>query len=215
MQQWRALGDKFDQLSQRERGLITTAVFVLLVMSTYLPLEANILEYVKSQAEIKQIKQENGFSVQQVDLYRQRLALDPNHDIRQQLASVANQTQAVDEQLNFQMVDMVPAKYMPRLLSGLLSQVKGLELKEFTSITPVPLLEVGDVKKMNLYSHGIKLVLAGDYFSVLRFVEAVEAMPDKLYWQSIDYRVGEYPESEVEINLYTLSINEDFISVAE
>lgn len=215
MQQWQALGEKFNALSQRERTLIAVAIFVLLGMCSYLVLESKVIEYFKAQAEIKQIKQENSFSVQQVELYQQRLELDPNDDIRQRLDDIVEQTQAVEEQLSFQMVDMVPAKYMPRLLSGLLAQIKGLELTKFESIPPTALLAVGDQKQMNLYSHGIKLVLVGDYFSVLRLVKAVEAMPDKLYWKSIDYRVGEYPLGEVEIELYTLSINEDFISVAD
>ena len=68
---------------------------------------------------------------------------------------------------------------------------------------------------MNLYSHGIKLEFTGDYFSVLRFVEAVENMPNKLYWRSMDYKVDAYPKAAITLELYTLSINKDFISVAK
>ena len=93
--------------------------------------------------------------------------------------------------------------------------MKGIKLKAFTSIAPTPLLEVGEEKKMNLYSHGIKLEFTGDYFSVLRFVEAVENMPNKLYWRSMDYKVDAYPKAAITLELYTLSINKDFISVAK
>ncbi len=215
IQQWSALEEKFNSLSQRERGLIATALLVLIGMCAYLPIESSVLEYTRAKSELKQIVQENGYSRQQVELYQQRLTIDPNQDIQKQLSLLAEQISAVDEQLNYQMVDMVPAKYMPRVLSGLLAKIKGIELKKFASIPPVPLLEVGEQEKMNLYSHGIKLVLVGDYFSVLRFIKAVEVMPDKLYWKSIDYRVTQHPLAEVEIELYTLSINEDFISVAQ
>ena len=77
------------------------------------------------------------------------------------------------------------------------------------------MLAVGDEKKLNLYSHGIRMSLEGDYFSVMRFVEAVEAMPDKLYWKRLDYKVAEYPKGMIDIEVYTLSLNKDFISVAK
>lgn len=113
--------------------------------------------------------------MQQLELYQQRLAIDPNQDYQQRLNLLLQQNQAIDAQLNEQMVDMVPADYMPELLGQLLGQIQGIKLLKFTSIAPVPLLAVGEEKKLNLYSHGIRMSLEGDYFSVLRFVEAVEA----------------------------------------
>jgi MSHA biogenesis protein MshJ len=105
---------------------------------------------------------------------------------------------------------------MPSLLTALLERVQGIQLTGFKSVAPTPLLVVGkaDEQQMNLYSHGIVLEFEGDYFAVLKFVQAVENMPDKLYWKRLDYRVSEYPKASVQLELYTLSINEDFISVA-
>lgn len=71
-----------------------------------------------------------------------------------------------------------------------------------------------DHNKMNLYRHGIRIVFEGDYFSTLRFVESVEQLPSRLYWNKLDYVVDKYPIAKVELELNTLSINKDFISVA-
>lgn len=209
------LAQKFDVLSQRERGLIALAVLVLVAMSAYMPIESLWKQQHSTAQQVKALEQENKISMQQIDLYQQRLAMDPNQDYRQRLNLLQQQNQEIDAQLNEQMVDMVPADYMPELLGNLLGQVQGIKLLKFTSVTPVPLLAVGEEKKLNLYSHGIRMSLEGDYFSVLRFVEAVEAMPDKLYWKRIDYKVAEYPKGKIDIELYTLSINKDFISVAK
>lgn len=209
------LAQKFDVLSQRERGLIALAVLVLVAMSAYMPIESLWKQQHSTAQQVKALEQENKISMQQIDLYQQRLAMDPNHDYRQRLNLLQQQNQEIDAQLNEQMVDMVPADYMPELLGNLLGQVQGIKLLKFTSVTPVPLLAVGEEKKLNLYSHGIRMSLEGDYFSVLRFVEAVEAMPDKLYWKRLDYKVAEYPKGKIDIELYTLSINKDFISVAK
>ncbi|MFB2685531.1 MSHA biogenesis protein MshJ [Shewanella mangrovisoli] len=209
------LAQKFDVLSQRERGLIALAVLVLVAMSAYMPIESLWKQQHSMAQQVKALEQENKISMQQIDLYQQRLAMDPNQDYRQRLNLLQQQNQEIDAQLGEQMVDMVPADYMPELLGNLLGQVQGIKLLKFTSVTPVPLLAVGEEKKLNLYSHGIRMSLEGDYFSVLRFVEAVEAMPDKLYWKRLDYKVADYPKGKIDIELYTLSINKDFISVAK
>ncbi|MFG0457345.1 MSHA biogenesis protein MshJ [Shewanella mangrovisoli] len=213
--QFEQLAQKFDALSQRERGLIALAVLVLVAMSAYMPIESLWKQQHSTAQQVKALEQENKISMQQIDLYQQRLAMDPNQDYRQRLNLLQQQNQEIDAQLNEQMVDMVPADYMPELLGNLLGQVQGIKLLKFTSVTPVPLLAVGEEKKLNLYSHGIRMSLEGDYFSVLRFVEAVEAMPDKLYWKRLDYKVADYPKGKIDIELYTLSINKDFISVAK
>lgn len=213
--QFEQLAQKFDALSQRERGLIALAVLVLVAMSAYMPIESLWKQQYSTAQQVKALEQENKISMQQIDLYQQRLAMDPNQDYRQRLNLLQQQNQEIDAQLNEQMVDMVPADYMPELLGNLLGQVQGIKLLKFTSVTPVPLLAVGEEKKLNLYSHGIRMSLEGDYFSVLRFVEAVEAMPDKLYWKRLDYKVADYPKGKIDIELYTLSINKDFISVTK
>ncbi|ODR85768.1 MSHA biogenesis protein MshJ [Shewanella xiamenensis] len=213
--QFEQLAQKFDALSQRERGLIAIALLALIAMLAYMPIESLWKQQYSTAQQLKVIEQENQVSVQQIDLYQQRLALDPNQGYRQRLTLLQQQNQQLDTQLNEQMVDMVPADYMPELLGNLLGQVQGITLLKFTSVAPVPLLAVGEEKKLNLYSHGIRMSLEGDYFSVLRFVEAVEAMPDKLYWKRLDYKVADYPKGKVDIELYTLSINKDFISVAQ
>ncbi|MDR6965861.1 MSHA biogenesis protein MshJ [Shewanella putrefaciens] len=209
------VGQQFEVLSRRERVLIGIALLALVSIIGFMPLESLWKKQTSISQQLKALEQENQISVQQIELYQQRLTMDPNQDYQQRLVLLQQQNQDIDAQLNEQMVDMVPADYMPALLGNLLGQVQGIKLIKFTSIAPVPLLAVGDEKKLNLYSHGIRMSLEGDYFSVMRFVEAVEAMPDKLYWKRLDYKVAEYPKGMIDIEVYTLSLNKDFISVAK
>ncbi|NMH65209.1 MSHA biogenesis protein MshJ [Shewanella salipaludis] len=215
-QRWQMGVERFSGLSRRERGMIALATSLLALFLCYLPLETVWLSQAKANKTLASLTQENALSTQQLELYRQRLSLDPDADYRQRLASLEQQMRELDTRLDAQMVDMVPANTMPQLLAELLGKVKGIKLLSFASIPPVPLLQVGETdKKMNLYSHGIGLTLEGDYFSTLRFFDEVEAMPNKLYWKRLDYRVHDYPKAHIELELYTLSINKDFISVAK
>ncbi|QIR13360.1 MSHA biogenesis protein MshJ [Shewanella aestuarii] len=214
-QQWQELGSKFNGLSQRERVLVAAATLILLGFIAFLPLESIWNEQSKLTKQVQGLQQESNILEQQIALYQQRLTLDPDADYQQRLTLLNQQMADVDAELALQMVDMVPADYMPTVLAQLLSKGKGIKLLSFASIPPVALLQVGEEDKMNLYSHGIKLTIEGDYFSVLNFVQAVETMPDKLYWKRLDYQVIQHPKASVELELYTLSINKDFISVAK
>ncbi|MGX9461679.1 MSHA biogenesis protein MshJ [Shewanella sp. A14] len=213
-QQWLIWSSKFNELSQRERILITLAVLLVAGMLIFMPIESLWKQHQGLQRQLTGLEQDNATSLQQVALYEERLQIDPNKDYQQRLQLINEQMQLIDADLNEQMVDMVPADYMPTVLANLLGNVKGVSLMSFASIAPKPLLKVEDGSKVNLYSHGIKLTLQGDYFSILAFIKAVESMPDKLYWKRLDYRVETHPNALVELELYTLSVNKDFISVA-
>jgi len=214
-QQWLIWSSKFNDLSQRERILITLVLLVVAGMLLFMPLESLWKQDQTLQRQLTTLEQEKALSLQQMALYDARLQLDPNKDYEQRLQLITEKTQAIDTELTQQMVDMVPADYMPTVLANLLVNVKGVTLISFASIAPTALLHMGDDSKVNLYSHGIKLTLKGDYFAILTFIKAVENMPDKLYWKRLDYRVEAHPDALVELELYTLSVNKDFISVAK
>ncbi|GGB62853.1 hypothetical protein GCM10011607_24460 [Shewanella inventionis] len=158
-QQWATWCEKFNQLSQRERILIALASVVVVGMLLFLPLESLWKQHQTTQKQLTALHQENDISRQQIALYEARLQLDPNKDYQQRLQLVNEKMQAVDAELDAQMVDMVPADYMPRVLANLLGNVKGVTLKSFASIAPTPLLDMGDNSSVNLFSHGIKLSL--------------------------------------------------------
>jgi MSHA biogenesis protein MshJ len=213
-QKLQELAVRFDVLSQRERVMVAAAAFVIVAFLCYLPLESFLLKHNKLTQQNKALVAENKISVQQNELYKQRLAQNPNDEYNARFVILEQKSKELDKELSFQMVDMVPADHMPALLSKLLEQVRGIKLQEFRSIAPIALLEIGEEKKMNLYSHGIRLTFQGDYFAVLKFIQAIEAMPNKLYWKRMAYQVDEYPMANVVLELYTVSINKDFISVS-
>ncbi|WP_394129327.1 type 4a pilus biogenesis protein PilO [Shewanella maritima] len=212
--QWLALESKFNPLTQRERGLIALVVMIAVGMLAMTLLESQWNALSQTKKQLKSITYENSIAEQQIALYQQQLAKDIDEDYRQRLALIVEQIAKVDAELGEQMVDMVPASHMPSMLANLLSNVQGVTLESFTSIAPTPLIQVGEQEKMNLYSHGIELTLTGSYFDILKFIQAVESMPDKLFWQSMDYQVDAYPKGKITLQLYTLSINKDFIGVA-
>lgn len=213
MQQWHEWSEKFDALSARERGLVAMSVTAFLFVLAYLIFEPYWLERGKLDKGIAAMTQDNKKLQTQIKLFETRLSVDPNQDYRQRLVSLKSQLGDLDGQ--FATHNVVPANYMPTLLNAVLEKARNIKVLSFKSLPPESLLQgKGDKENINLYSHGVRLVIQGDYFSVLKFMKAVEEMPDKLYWKSMDYRVKDYPDADVVLEFYTLSINKDFISVA-
>ncbi|KFZ37813.1 MSHA biogenesis protein MshJ [Shewanella mangrovi] len=210
------LASLFNPLSQRERLMVAAVCWLLVATVVYLPFDAMWTQHSQLRQQQQSASKLLRNTKEQITLLNQRLAQDPNKELRQQQQQLVAQIAALDSQLNQQTVDLIPAEKMPMLLAQLLERSKGVKLSGFKSLPPKPLLVVGDKQagEMNLYSHGILLTFEGDYFSVMKFVQAVESMQEKLYWKSLDYQVDKYPNAQVELSLYTLSINKDFISVA-
>jgi MSHA biogenesis protein MshJ len=59
----------------------------------------------------------------------------------------------------------------------------------------------------------MNLTLQGDYFSTLNYLKALENLPWRIHWDSIDYNVKAYPQAETRIQVYTLSFEQDWLGV--
>ena len=66
--------------------------------------------------------------------------------------------------------------------------------------------------ELSLYRHGFLVEFEGDYFSTLNYLENLEALPWKFFWDGVEFRVMEYPKARVQIWLHTLSFDERWVS---
>ena len=57
------------------------------------------------------------------------------------------------------------------------------------------------------------MVLTGSYFALTAVLERLDALPWSLGWQSIDYKVTEYPDAELTLHLLTVSDHESYIKL--
>ncbi|WDE10959.1 hypothetical protein [Thalassomonas haliotis] len=69
------------------------------------------------------------------------------------------------------------------------------------------------LKAMTLYRHGIKLRLRGRYFQLRDYLAQMENLSWRFFWQDFDYRLVEYPSSELEVEIYSLSTKRAFLGV--
>ncbi|OBV38258.1 type II secretion system protein GspM [Janthinobacterium psychrotolerans] len=64
-----------------------------------------------------------------------------------------------------------------------------------------------------LYRHGVEVVLRGSYIDMVNYMEALEAMPTRVFWGDARLEVEQYPDASLRLTLFTLSLDDKWISL--
>jgi MSHA biogenesis protein MshJ len=73
--------------------------------------------------------------------------------------------------------------------------------------TPEPVAATGP------YVHSLELVVEGSYMDVMRYLQSVEALPWRFYWQVLELKTAEYPVNRVRVRLNTISMDKEWLGV--
>lgn len=65
----------------------------------------------------------------------------------------------------------------------------------------------------SIYKHEVELVLQGNYLDMLNYMQALEAMPERVYWSRSSLQVLEYPKASLRLNLFTLSLEKKWLNL--
>src|SRR5258705_398727 len=57
------------------------------------------------------------------------------------------------------------------------------------------------IAKSGPYVHSLELIVEGNYLDVLRYLQTVEGLPWRFYWQVLELKTTEYPTNRVRIRL--------------
>ncbi|WP_432468929.1 hypothetical protein [Agarivorans sp. Z349TD_8] len=214
-ERWQQWQQRFASLSLRERALILISGFVVLSFPAYyFWLEPMSLQQAKAKTAFIRLSAELKENQIQIDYSQRKLAEDPNAELQRQVAQLRAQSGQIDRQLAIQQAGLIPVGEMAEVLEQLLQHSEGLQLLSLDSIAPEPVLtrEEESDNSLNFYRHGIRLKLTGGYFPLLKYLQKVEALPQRFLWQLIEYQVDAYPRANITIDIYTLSSHKDFIS---
>ena len=83
-----------------------------------------------------------------------------------------------------------------------------IELLSLENLPPKTLMNSGDSM---LYQHTVRITFKGRYLDIMKHLEKMEKSEYNFYWHMINYHVVQHPVSEVTVEVYTLSINKDFL----
>jgi MSHA biogenesis protein MshJ len=218
-----ALREKFDALSLRERFMLLLALLaVLYQVADMLVLGGQYAELKQLQAQTAQQRQSLSQVVLQVAEMTQSLRNDPNQPVRERHRRIQRRVDEKTGRLQALADKLMAPRRMAATLEQMLAQQGGLQLLSLSTREPRLLNEPAEKNDGQLeeasgtfpvYVHSFVVEFEGSYFATLDYLEALEALDARFYWDRVEFRVAEYPRSRVLLELHTLSLSEDWIGV--
>ncbi len=200
-----------DALTVRERILVFVTVLALVGTAWHLVLMQPLLSQAdKARADIAATRD------------RIELANTSLQDQVLQLAQIdtTNQTRFALIQARIDQLDTELAEYSGKLIDPsemafvLESVLKGqtsLRLKRIRNLGAEALTADNENDAVILYRHGLEIEVEGSYLDCLAYLEEIEALPWRFYWQFLELDVVEYPRNRIRIEVSTLSLDEEWI----
>ncbi|QOL26741.1 hypothetical protein LP316_05430 [Thalassotalea sp. LPB0316] len=223
IQRWQQYCEKFLTITPREKYMIVAVGFVIV---TFLPftlfVEPTLLQVNKHKQQISKLKQANGNSRSLINDMELKLAQDPNLTVKREIAQYEQNIAAVDEQLLALTSELIDPVAMRSALVSLLNMHRGVSLLSFEvkPAQPLVLTQITNESEQSttsqhsgLYKHEISLRLKGKYFVLRDYLQELESLKWKFFWQSFDYQLVEYPNGELAVTLYSLSTQKEFLGV--
>ena len=241
IKQWHDYSDKYVTLSMREQYLILlTGLVAAIFITFYLFIGTQMSQNQQSSQTIMRLQSTNQSLKASTMEMQTALQQDPNEDIRNKIAQYEVKLAKIDESLLTLTSELISPIQMRYALLDLLKLEKGVSLLSFELLGAEPLLTYDSAKSdtskdnapesmlskqngsnlntkaavgVNLYRHGIKIKLSGSYFDLRDYLLQLEKLSWKFFWQDFNFKLIEYPKSELEILMYSLGTKKEFVGV--
>jgi MSHA biogenesis protein MshJ len=154
---------------------------------------------------------------------------DPRQVNLQRAGELQTQLQTLDARIADTASGFVSSQKMIQLLNDVLDRQGRLELVsirnlEVVSLAPPrkPDAAAGEVAAepttetglgLPPYVHPIEIIIDGQYADILDYLQALEALPYKFRWSSLELVTTGYPRNRVRIVLSTLSLESTWLGV--
>jgi MSHA biogenesis protein MshJ len=238
-QKWQESSENFLKMTAREQYLILlTGLVAVFFIISYLFIDPKIASNNGASKKIVGLTSSNQSSKITVLELQAALQTDPNEETRNKILQYESKLAKIDTRLLTLTSDLMSPIQMRYALLDLLKFEKGVSLLSFELLGAKPLLsnsapssEPDSVSELalnksvskadsddntaglNLYRHGIKIKLSGHYFELRDYLTQLEKLPWKFFWQDFNFKLLEYPNSEVEIEMYSLGTKKEFVGV--
>ncbi|NOX43994.1 MAG: hypothetical protein GXP19_09720 [Gammaproteobacteria bacterium] len=214
--------ERYEAFSLRERGLIFAAVVVLMSLAwdamVLSPQEVKQKNIVSEMLSVNQ--QLEGISTQ-VNVITKKLRGGETQRVQMRIDELQGLLSDLKHKQQRLAIEFIQPEQMATVLRDMLSNETKLTLIRLESLGVEPLFPSQEIspsentqeKRPNIYKHGMRVELEGDFNSTLNYLQALESMPWRFYWDNVEYQVLDYPVARVVITVHTLSLDEGWIGV--
>jgi MSHA biogenesis protein MshJ len=220
---WTQLSGKFDVMTLRERVMVLASLIVAMVaIFNFLlldPLSARKRQMTRELATAR-----TGIATA---ANAQKLqAGDPDAVKRAYRDALRKQLAKVDENMKALQKTLVPPDQMAKLLEGMLSRDRGLQLIGLRKL-PARRFEVPGTPKADaagtakaatrpergIYQHSFELTVQGSYADLANYLARLEKLPWQMFWGKVSVDAEHYPKIVLTLTVHTLSLNKAWLIV--
>jgi MSHA biogenesis protein MshJ len=231
---------RLDGMSLRERAMVFAASAALIAFAVYSLLLSPLFQrqselqgqIAKSQNLIKGIDDEIS---KKIDGF----VVDPDIATRARLAGLKTEIGTLSDSLRAMQNGLVAPERMTPLLEKILRSNGRLKLVGMRTLPVLPMNEgsyavapplnaapaAGQAaapaasaapapQPINLlFRHGVQLTVRGNYLDMVSYMSALEGMPTQLFWGQAALVVEDYPNAQLTLTLYTLSLDKKWMKL--
>lgn len=202
---------RIDALSVRERLLVLLTAVVLIVGLWHLLLMQPLAERASSsRAELTALEARIVNANRTLEEQILQLA-GKGDEQRSRIASLRARIDEINAVLGNHAAELIDPAEMARVLEEVLKEQSRLSLVRIRNTTPEFLTTGEEDGGVTFYRHGLEIEVEGSYFACLEYLNAIESLPWRLYWQILELDVVDFPKNRIRIEVSTLSLDEEWI----
>jgi MSHA biogenesis protein MshJ len=196
--------DRIDALELRERILLMVAgIAVIFLLVDNLWLQPTLKAQHTAEKHIADLEVKLNSLQQNARLLADGTGSEPLESRRKNREQLRSQLAELDARIVRKLGVLVEPAQAAQVLRQLLRAHKGLKLVTL-SASAEPLDDAGDGSGAGLARYQVAMVVKGSYLSVMDYLQSLEKLPWKFFWQQVDFQSKKYPDAETRLQLYTL-----------
>lgn len=210
----KALGERINGFTLRERGLLFLAVLAAVFLLWDLVAMSPINQRREvAQAQLEQVRDRVGnlnASIQAMVKNRQG---DPNAELAARRDSLEREIAELETRINTLHSGVSSPDRAVRVLARLLADRADLTVVSLENLPSSPLLAGGSADDAGIFIHRVRLVVESDFDGILGYMALIENLPEGVYWESLKLEVPDWPTNRVEMVLYSLALNDGWLGI--
>lgn len=213
---------KVDGMTLRERAMIfAAAAFAVVSLINTFFLDPLLAKQKSLSSQVTQQQERMKETQAQLTALLQAKQADEHAPQRERIRQLREQIAEGDAYLKATQDKLVPPEKMAALLEQVLAKNASLQLVALDTLPVTLFIEPSaadmankvSVQEKQIFKHGVKMTVRGNYADLMQYLAALEKMPTQMFWGMAKLNVVQYPNAELTLTLYTLSLDKTWLQV--
>jgi MSHA biogenesis protein MshJ len=216
---WQTLQLWLDSKTVRERVMVVgVALLSIVAVIDLFIIEPQLKQSKALKSQLVAINEEINLKHTELTLLQGKRKINPDKKIEQEKATLLAEKKEIDQQIDTLSAHLLSTSQVIPMLKELLAKETNLKLIGLKNKPPEAMLNssiVASVRNTSkpVYKHALALELQGPYEQVVHFLQSVESLSWGFTWEKVAYKVEQYPQGILRMDIYYLSNSKEWMGV--